>query len=185
MRIISGRYKGKKLLLPPDDLIRPTSGRGKEMIFSTLNSILSKKKLKSNDMKVLDFFCGTGGLGIECISRGFKKVCFIDNSKIAIDLTKKNLDLIRAQKFAEVYNSDFRELKLIQFKADIFFLDPPYNKFKIPQILESIRNAGLVKNKSIGVIELPKSIVENELACLKIIKEKKISNSLFLFIETK
>ena len=185
MRIISGRYKGKKLLLPPDSLIRPTSGRAKEMIFSTLNSILSKKKLKSNDMKVLDFFCGTGGLGIECISRGFKKVCFIDNSKIAIDLTKKNLDLIRAQKFAEVYNSDFRELKLIQFKADIFFLDPPYNKFKIPQILESIRNAGLVKNKSIGVIELPKSIVENELACLKIIKEKKISNSLFLFIETK
>tara|TARA_B100000674_G_scaffold291164_1_gene241343 strand:+ start:877 stop:1434 length:558 start_codon:yes stop_codon:yes gene_type:complete len=185
MRIISGRYKGTKLLLPPDDLIRPTSDRAKEMIFSTLNSILSKKKLKFDEMKVLDFFCGTGGLGIECISRGFKKVCFIDNSKIAIDLTKKNLYLIRAQKFAEIYNSDFRKLKFIQFNADIFFLDPPYNKFKIPQILESIRNAGLIKNKSIGVIELPKSIVENELACLKIIKEKKISNSLFLFIETK
>ena len=185
MRIISGRYKGTKLLLPPNDLIRPTSDRAKEMVFSTLNSILSRKKLRFNDMKVLDFFCGTGGLGIECVSRGSKKVCFIDNSKIAIDLTKKNLYLIRAQKFAEIYNSDFRKLKFIQFNADIFFLDPPYNKFKIPQILESIRNAGLIKNKSIGVIELPKSIVENELACLKIIKEKKISNSLFLFIETK
>ena len=46
MRIISGRYKGTKLFLPPDDLIRPTSDRAKEMIFSTLNSILSKKKLK-------------------------------------------------------------------------------------------------------------------------------------------
>ena len=121
MRIISGKYRGTKLFLPPDDLIRPTSDRAKEMIFSTLNSILSKKKLNFDNMKVLDFFCGTGGLGIECISRGFKKVCFIDNSKIAIDLTKKNLNLIRSQKFAEIYNSDFRNLKFMPFRADIFF----------------------------------------------------------------
>ena len=73
MRIISGKYRGTKLFLPPDDLIRPTSDRAKEMIFSTLNSIILKKKLNFDDMKVLDFFCGTGGLGIECISRGFKK----------------------------------------------------------------------------------------------------------------
>ena len=136
MRIISGRHRSIKLLLPPDDLIRPTSERAKEMIFSTLNSILSKKKLKFDDMKVLDFFCGTGGLGIECISRGFKKVCFIDNSKIAIDLTKKNLELIKAQKFAEIHKLDFRKLKFLAFKADIFFLDPPYNKFRISDLLD-------------------------------------------------
>ena len=185
MRIISGRHRGTKLLIPPDDLIRPTSGRAKEMIFSTLNSILSKKKLKFDDMKVLDLFCGTGGLGIECISRGSKKVCFIDNSKIAIDLTKKNLELIRSKKFSEIYKSDFKKLKFLPFKADIFFLDPPYNKFKIPMILESIRNAKLINNKSIGVLELPKSTIRDELAYIKVIKEKKVSNSLFLFIETK
>ena len=56
MRIISGKYRGTKLFLPPDDLIRPTSDRAKEMIFSTLNSILSKKNLIFDDMKVLDFF---------------------------------------------------------------------------------------------------------------------------------
>ena len=183
MRIISGKHRGTKLLLPPDELIRPTSDRAKEMIFSTLNSILSKKKSCFDNMKVLDFFCGTGGLGIECISRGFKKVCFIDNSKIAIDLTKKNVNLIRAHKFAEIYKSDFRNLKFIPFKADIFFLDPPYNKFRIPEILESIRNAGLINNKSIGILELPKLPLQNELSYLKIIKEKKISNSLFLFFE--
>ena len=185
MRIISGKHRGTKLFLPPDDLIRPTSDRAKEMIFSTLNSIISKKKLKLENMKVLDFFCGAGGLGIECISRGFKKVCFIDNSKIAIDLTKKNLNLISGQKFAEIYNSDFRNLKFMPFKADIFFLDPPYNKFRIPEILESITNAGLINNKSIGILELPKSNPQNELVCLKVIKKKKVSNSLFLFIETK
>ena len=185
MRIISGRHRGTKLLLPSDDLIRPTSDRAKEMIFSTLNSILSKKKLKFDNMKVLDFFCGTGGLGIECISRGFKKVCFIDNSKIAINLTKKNLELIKAQKFAEIHKLDFRKLKFLSFKADIFFLDPPYNKFKVSEILESIRNARLIDDKSIGIIELPKSTPQNELVGLKIIKEKKVSDSLFLFIETK
>ena len=56
MRIISGRYKGTKLLLPTDDLIRPTSDRAKEMIFSALNSILLKKKLKPDNMSALDFF---------------------------------------------------------------------------------------------------------------------------------
>ena len=74
-------------------------------------------------------------------------------------------------------------LNLYPFKADIFFLDPPYNKFRIPEILESIRNAGLINNKSIGILELPKSNLQNELSYLKIIKEKKISNSLFLFFE--
>ena len=67
-------------------------------------------------MKVLDFFCGTGGLGIECISRGFKKVCFIDNSKIAIDLTKKNLELIKAQKFAEIHKLDLMDVLVITTK---------------------------------------------------------------------
>ena len=67
----------------------------------------------------------------------------------------------------------FRNLKFTPFRADIFFLDPPYNKFKIPEILESIRNAGLINNKSIGVLELPKSTLQNELSYLKIIKEKK------------
>ena len=95
------------------------------------------------------------------------------------------MNLIRAQKFAEIYNSDFRKLKFIPFKADIFFLDPPYNKFKFSEILESIKNAGLITNKSIGILELPKSTPQNELVCLKIIKEKKVSDSLFLFIETK
>ena len=74
-------------------------------------------------------------------------------------------------------------LKFTPFRADIFFLDPPYNKFKIPEILESIRNAGLINNKSIGVLELPKSTLQNELSYLKIIKKKKVSNSLFLFFE--
>ena len=78
----------------------------------------------------------------------------------------------------------FRKLKLIEFKADIFFLDPPYNKFNISEILESIKNAGLINKRSIGIIELPKSFIENEPACFKIIKKKKLSNSSFLFIET-
>ena len=95
------------------------------------------------------------------------------------------MELIKAQKSAEIHKLDFRKLKFLSFKADIFFLDPPYNKFKLSEILESIKNAGLISNKSIGILELPKSTPQNELVCLKIIKEKKVSNSLFLFVETK
>ena len=71
------------------------------------------------------------------------KQLLIDNSKIAIDLTKKNLNLIRAQKFAEIYNLDFRNLKFTPFSADIFFLDPPYNKFKISEFLKKYPNVEL------------------------------------------
>ena len=92
------------------------------------------------------------------------------------------MNLIRAQKFAEIYNLDFRNLKFTPFRADIFFLDPPYNKFKISEILKSIINAGLINKKSIGVLELPKSTLQNELSHLKIIKEKKsIQFIVFIF----
>ena len=133
-------------------------------------------------MKVLDFFCGTGGLGIECISRGFKKVCFIDNSKIAIELTKKNLNLIRAQKFAEIYNSDFRNLKFTPFKADIFFLDPPYKDKNLEILLKNIQDKFLLKSNGIIVLHRHKDTKDNIPTGFKILEEKRYGISRVIFI---
>ena len=182
MRIISGKHRGTKLLLPPDELIRPTSDRAKEMIFSTLNSILSKKKLQFDDMKVLDFFCGTGGLGIECISRGCQDVHFIDNSYESIEITTKNCKKMDIENFSKFYKSDFRNQNLPAIRVDLFFLDPPYEKFKIINILETLYKLNLVKEKALGVLEVPKSNQIKELNEFSVLKERRVSNSLFYFI---
>ena len=93
MRIISGKFRGKKLLAPKSNEIRPTSDRAKEMMFNTIEVILKNKNKKFHDIVILDCFCGSGALGLESISRGCQKVFFLDNSKEAIRLTKKKFKI--------------------------------------------------------------------------------------------
>ena len=90
MRIISGKFKGKKLFSPNNNKIRPTTDRAKEMIFNTLNSYFLDKKINFSDLIVLDCFCGSGAIGLEFLSRGSKEVIFVDNSLESIELAKKN-----------------------------------------------------------------------------------------------
>ena len=90
MRIISGKFKGKKLFSPNNNKIRPTSDRAKEMIFNTLNSYFLDKNINFSDLIVLDCFCGSGAIGLEFLSRGSKEVIFVDNSLESIELAKKN-----------------------------------------------------------------------------------------------
>ena len=89
MRIISGKFKGKKLFSPNNNKIRPTSGRAKEMIFNTLNSYFIDKNINFSDLVVLDCFCGSGAIGLEFLSRGSKEVIFVDNSLESINLPRR------------------------------------------------------------------------------------------------
>ncbi|MDZ7838351.1 MAG: RsmD family RNA methyltransferase [Actinomycetota bacterium] len=85
MRIISGKYKGRKLKIPSNLDIRPTQDRVKESIFSVLGFQLEQKK-------ILDLFAGSGSLGLEALSRGADRVCFVDKSIEAIKLIKHNIE---------------------------------------------------------------------------------------------
>ena len=94
MRIISGKFKGKKLFSPNNNKIRPTSDRAKEMIFNTLNSYFLDKKINFSDLIVLDCFCGSGAIGLEFLSRGSKEVIFVDNSSESIEPCQEELFFI-------------------------------------------------------------------------------------------
>ena len=72
MRIISGAFKGRLINVPQSKLIRPTTDRVRETLFNLLNN-----KIDFNDIEVLDFYSGSGSLGLECISRGAKIFSFI------------------------------------------------------------------------------------------------------------
>ena len=90
MRVITGKYKGRKLNTPSDYDIRPTSDKAKEALFS----IIANEVYGSN---VLDLFAGTGSLGIEALSRGAQYCVFCDNSRKSLSLVKENLEHCRVE----------------------------------------------------------------------------------------
>ncbi len=183
MRVISGKFKGSSLVTLKNNNIRPTSDRAKEMIFSTLNSILLKDKKKITDLLVLDCFCGTGALGIEAISRGAKEVTFIDSAQVSLKICKQNCEKLNILNSVEIIKLDFinDSLNQIKTKFDLFFCDPPYGEFSIDLLIN--KTIKIIKNNSYGILELP--IQKNELKFddFKILKERKISKSQFVFVK--
>ena len=91
MRIISGLFKGKKLIEPKDLKTRPLKDLTKESIFNIIHHS-SKFKIFLNKANILDIFSGVGSFGIECLSRGAKKVIFIENYKDVLSILKTNLE---------------------------------------------------------------------------------------------
>ena len=91
MRIISGKFKGKKILEPKDIKTRPLKDLTKESVFNILQHS-NKIKINIEKSNVLDIFSGVGSFGLECLSRGVLKVTFIENYKKVLPILKKNLD---------------------------------------------------------------------------------------------
>ena len=125
MRVIAGKYKGKPLIAPKGDNVRPTTDRIKETVFNIL-------QFKVADSKCLDLFAGTGALGIECLSRGAKEVVFADKSPESVSIINENLKGVEGD--YRVVTGDFLGvLRTLDKKMDIVFIDPPY-KSKLGQI---------------------------------------------------
>ena len=141
MRIISGKYKGKKLFLPKDKNTRPLKDLVKVSIFNLLDhSKKINKKLENSS--ILDLFSGSGSFGIECLSRGSKIVYFFENYFEAIKILEKNLSLLKNEKNFQIFKSDcfefFNSYQKINEKFDIIFLDPPFKEKKINKLIEKI-----------------------------------------------
>lgn len=141
MRIIAGKFKGCTLYSLEGNNTRPTLDRVKESVFNILgNSFFDKS--------VLDLFAGSGALGLEAISRGAMCCDFVDMSKDAVNIIKKNIDKCRADDFSKVYQLDFEgALKRLNKKYDFVFLDPPYGKnmgIKAIKLLDGVTEKNVV-----------------------------------------
>ena len=154
MRVISGIYKGKKILLPKDKSTRPLRDLVKESIFNLITH--SKKiSLDINNINILDLFCGTGSFGIECLSRGAGNVFFIENYSEALDILKKNLLDLDRNKFKIIEKDCFTSLPLTENyknKFQIIFIDPPYKEKKINIILEQILEKKILNKNGVIII---------------------------------
>ncbi len=154
MRVISGKARGHKLKPPEGMDIRPTSDRVKESIFNIIQNYIM-------DSIVVDLFAGTGNLGIESLSRGAEKAYFVDQSRNSINIIKYNLEKTRLISSSEIITTDvlsgIRRLVGQGVKADVIFMDPPYNKGLITQTLDLIVENKLLKTSGIIVVEHDKN----------------------------
>ena len=155
MRVIAGKYKGRKLNSPDDYNVRPTTDKAKEALFSIL----------TNDIygaRVLDLFAGTGGLGIEALSRGASYCVFADASRKSLDLIRSNIDHCNIEEPTRVAAGDYTKVLKnlarriedgLEEPFDIILLDPPYDAGYTEKAFELISEGGILAEDGIIVAE--------------------------------
>lgn len=180
MRVIGGKYKGKKLIPPKNDDIRPTTDKARESLFNMLQYYIYESSF-------LDLFSGSAAVSIEAISRGAKHVTLVEKSRESIKTINANLNLIADEKSkAELINNDvINFLQTTKAKFDIIFADPPYDYEKTNQIIDIISTRKLLEDDGIMIIETDKNenlIIPSD---MYIDKEKIYSISKFSIIKSK
>ena len=155
MRIVGGKNKGKKILMPLDINTRPLRDLVKESIFNLIEHS-NNFKLDIKNSSILDLFSGTGSFGLECFSRGAKHITFVESYKLILMVLKKNIQLINAEKNSFVIEEDcfkfFSKKIFFKKKFDLIFLDPPYKEEKINLILEEIKDNNILKKDGVLII---------------------------------
>ena len=152
MRVISGKYKGKKLIGFDKEGTRPTTDRVKESVFAMIQN-------KLRDSIFLDLFAGSGSIGIEALSNGASKCYFVDNGKQIIKVLNENLNNIDN---AVVINNSFlyalNYFKDNNITFDIIFLDPPYHLNLLNDALKYIEKYNLLKNDGLIICEYEEEV---------------------------
>lgn len=166
LRVISGKKRGLKLESLSGSDTRPTLDRVKEAIFSMLFD-------KCEDAKALDLFAGSGGMGIEVLSRGGKSCTFVDFSKDAVEIVKINVKKADFEKVSTIIYGDYLEyLSKCDEKFDLIFLDPPYSAGFSEKALEIIYRRELLAPDGIVVSESDKENIPSYSENYSVIKQK-------------
>ena len=184
MRIISGLFKGKKLLIPEDIKTRPLKDLTKESIF---NIILHSKKfnLDFSNANILDLFAGVGSFGIECLSRGARYVVFAENYNGVLPIPKKNLNNLEFVQNFQILEKNIYEKNFflnLSEKYDLIFLDPPYKDKDLNKILLNIKNSKILNREGIIITHRHKDETDIIPSDIKIIEEKKYGISKINFL---
>ena len=183
MRVIGGNLKGKKLLIPLDKSTRPLKDMVRESIFNILHHS-SKVSKNINDSKVLDLFSGTGSFGIECLSRGAKKVIFFENYSNSIKILKNNIFNLKLESKTKVYESNAYNLKETNLEKEIFdviFLDPPFKDKEMNNLINQIKLLKIADINTLIILHRNKKSVDNISKFLNVLDEKNYGLSKILF----
>lgn len=168
MRVIAGTCRSLPLLTPAGEDTRPTTDRIKETLFNMIQGEIP-------GCIFYDFFAGSGGIGIEALSRGAKHAYFVENGKQALDCIKKNLNFTKLADKSTVISRDvLSAIPFLTEKADIIFMDPPYQLGNEASVCQILRQSGCLKEDTLIIIEAEKDRDFSDITNLgfTIIKEK-------------
>jgi 16S rRNA (guanine966-N2)-methyltransferase len=155
MRIVAGRHRGRRLLAPPGETVRPTSDRAREALFN----IVSHGKFAGAGVPfaqkaVLDAFAGTGALGLEALSRGAAGAVFIEQDREALAILRKNIEALGEGARARVVPGDATRPPRATSACAVVFLDPPYRSGFADPALAALAAAGWLAPDALAVVEL-------------------------------
>ena len=184
MRIISGKFKSRKLLMPLDKETRPLKDLTRESIFNTLLHF-KKFLFKFKNTKILDLYSGTGSFGLECLSRDANKVTFVENNKNALKILQKNIYKLNVEKKISVIENTvlnyLSDIDNFNDKIDLIFLDPPYKEKNIFELINNIAKANILKKNGIIIIHRNKKSKDNYPNNFKILDIRKYGISKIIF----
>ncbi|WP_379152874.1 16S rRNA (guanine(966)-N(2))-methyltransferase RsmD [Paenibacillus sp. sgz5001063] len=150
MRVVSGSAKGRPLKSVPGSGTRPTTDKVKEAMFSMIGPYFEGGA-------ALDLFAGTGGLGIEALSRGMDQAVFVDMEQKSIDTVRANLKAAKVEEQAEVYRNEAgRALSALEKRGrsfDLVFLDPPYRLKHGDELMLAMVQKRLLRPDAVIVLE--------------------------------
>ncbi|MBQ0116431.1 MAG: 16S rRNA (guanine(966)-N(2))-methyltransferase RsmD [Flavobacterium sp.] len=177
MRIISGKYKGRRITAPKNLPVRPTTDMSKESLFNILNN-----HFNFSDLKILDLFSGTGNISYEFSSRGAGAIISVDGDQGCVNFIKKT---------AQEFEMDITAIKsdVIKFleknigSYDVIFADPPYNmpQEQFEQIVKLVFEKNLLDPEGMLIVEHSKHTKLSDLEHLSF--EKNYGGSVFSFFE--
>ncbi|MCM1157685.1 MAG: 16S rRNA (guanine(966)-N(2))-methyltransferase RsmD [Bacteroidales bacterium] len=179
MRVIAGKARRLQLKTPEGMDTRPTTDRIKETLFNLLRGEIEGSCF-------LDLFSGSGGIGIEALSRGAAKACFVEQNRKAADIIRENLAFTRLAAQAEVMNCPVAAaLPALQGKEqfDVVFMDPPYGRGLEKEVLANAAFYHILKEKALVIIEADLETELGALSGFRQIKEKRYKTNKHIFLE--
>lgn len=176
LRVIGGIAKGKRLKTRKVKHLRPATDYVKEALFNIL-------MLKVPESRFLDLFAGSGCIGIEALSRGAEKVCFVERDPLNAELIRGNLKITGFSEQAEIYTCDiYRALSLLKqrgYHFHLIFVDPPFRNGYIEPTLEKIRESKILAPG--GIVITRSATGEKVQAFKKPIREERYGDSILKF----
>lgn len=181
MRVIAGSAKSLRLKTIEGLDTRPTTDRIKETLFNMINPYI-------NDCTFLDLFSGSGGIGIEALSRGADFAVFVEQNQGAITCIKENLTFTHLSEKGMVLKQDVMQaLKSLEtkYQFDILFMDPPYDKGLEEQVLLYLKDSSILHQDSIIILETSKgnSLSYVEELNFEIVKVKEYKSNKHIFLQ--
>ncbi|WP_241974327.1 16S rRNA (guanine(966)-N(2))-methyltransferase RsmD [Aliidiomarina minuta] len=146
IRIIGGRWRGRKLAVLHAEGLRPTGDRIKETLFNWIQFDLAGSR-------VLDLFAGTGSLGFEALSRGAAQATFVETHLPAARQLQENIALLKAEASVETRSAEQLLPSLPANSVDLILIDPPFQQGWLPRIIPLLENSGCLTEHALIYVE--------------------------------